>query len=207
MTQTSLAAAADYSDALLTTRKAKNVLFWVLFVIIIGQMAIFFAVRYSDVFTTAATQPAQLPPWAVFLKYLVNPSAFLGIVFVLVLAADLMLMVLIMIMARSLGVARVTSAFLWCVVLGVMIFPWEAFLYFPGIGDNDFRIPGVLYVWSEVLTDAKFTGNVALKWARFVGFPILALFILMAVHFKSRRGLRQALGENRNENLPNERLL
>src|SRR5436190_24036265 len=118
MTQTSLAAAADYSDALLTARKAKNTLFWILFVILLSQLSIFFIVRYSDAFNSAAIQPAELPGWANFIRYIINPMAFLGILLVLVTAADLLLIVLIMILARSLGVARLTSAFLWCVLLG-----------------------------------------------------------------------------------------
>jgi hypothetical protein len=34
-----------------------------------------------------------------------------------------------------------------------------------------------------------------LFWARFVGFPVLAVIILLAVQTKSSRGLKQAMGE------------
>jgi hypothetical protein len=35
-----------------------------------------------------------------------------------------------------------------------------------------------------------------LKWARFAGFPLLALLLLLMVQAKSSRGLKFALGES-----------
>jgi hypothetical protein len=37
--------------------------------------------------------------------------------------------------------------------------------------------------------------QLVLKWARFAGFPIVAVLILLRIHFASKRGLRLALGE------------
>jgi hypothetical protein len=211
MTQASLAASADYSDALVAARNAKNKLFLVLCLILIFELAIFFAARYSEVLITST---GTKPHWAVFLKYIINPLTLLGFGLTVILASVLLLTLLVMVIGRLVGVARITSAYLWCIVLGILMFPWQGFLYFPGIGDSDFRIPGVLYTWGELVKDAKFniTGPhldasaVALKWARFVAFPFVALLILLVVQARSRRGLRQALGEA-NPNLPNERLL
>lgn len=65
----------------------------------------------------------------------------------------------------------------------------------------DFYIPGVLYTWDELVRGAHFptsgdTKVAVLKWARFVGFPVIALLILLAVHHKSGKGARFALGES-----------
>jgi hypothetical protein len=208
MTQTSLAAAADYADALTTARKAKNLLFWLLFFILVAQLSIFFAARYSGSFLTSGERPKSVE----FFRYVTNPLTLLGFVFTIVLACDLLLIVLVMVMGRLLGVARLTSAFLWCVLLAVLMFPWQGFLHFPGINDESFRIPGVLYTWGELVGDARFNldhpmegGQTLLKWARFVGFPFVALVILMSIHFRSRRALKQAMGEIKD--LPGERLL
>jgi hypothetical protein len=37
---------------------------------------------------------------------------------------------------------------------------------------------------------------IGLRWARFVGFPVLAIIVLLIVQAKSSRGLRAALGES-----------
>ena len=96
--------------------------------------------------------------------------------------------------------ARVTSAFVWCLVFIVLIFPWQAFLRDETLTSREFIIPGVLYTWDELLLFARFengfTANSILKWARFAGFPILAVLILMSIQIKSNRGMRQALGED-----------
>src|SRR6202035_1806016 len=62
------------------------------------------------------------------LQCLVALIDFLGIVLAVVLALVLLLIVGIMLVGRLIGVARVTSAYIWCLVLGVLLFPWQAFL-------------------------------------------------------------------------------
>jgi len=130
----------------------------------------------------------------------------------------LLLIVMIMLVGRLIGVSHVTSAFIWCVLLAVMIFPWQAFLLgtyrtarppadaSPGLADAyrhadpAFKIPGALYTWEELRRDYSFDNLSAaqsvLKWARFAGFPLLALLLLLMVQAKSSRGLKFALGES-----------
>jgi hypothetical protein len=100
--------------------------------------------------------------------------------------------------------------------LAQLLFPWQALLitheHYPTYlakGDEvtaldvgpqpAFKVPGVLYTWRELESDYDFPKGVstqsALKWGRFVAFPLLALVILMMVQTKSSRGLRFALGE------------
>ena len=227
--QTTIATAADYADAMITARRAKNWLFTLLLLILLTQLTIFFVARYTDALegaisgvqtgdaatvrvepTTAPAQPITLPAQDApgqsrtgrILEYLIGGTTFLGMGSIIVLGVVLLLIVLIMLIGRLIGVSRVTSAFIWCVVLGVLLFPWQAFLTYPGLAGTDFRIPGVLYTWSEVAQQARFGINESmdgmmqsLKWARFVGFPIVALIILLILQSKSGRGLKLALGE------------
>jgi hypothetical protein len=76
----------------------------------------------------------------------------------------------------------------------VLVFPWQAFL-----SASTFKWPGVLYTWDELITFAKFHNELTpfaiLKWARFVGWPVLAVIIVLLIQIKSNRGLRQAFGE------------
>ncbi|HEV2292749.1 MAG TPA: hypothetical protein VGR35_02775 [Tepidisphaeraceae bacterium] len=206
-----IATAADYADAIMTARRAKNTLFLLLLLILLTQLTLFFVGRYTDVnfaddaatveatvITSTAdvtTQPAVAGKWRAvdLLEYLVSATAFLGIAMTIVLAVVLLLIVKIMLVGRLIGVARLTSAFIWTVVLAVLLFPWQAFWE-----DYSFKLPGVLYTWDELVRRVKLQperDDAVLFWARFVGLPVLALIILLVIQVKSRRGLQQALGE------------
>lgn len=228
MPPSNIATAADYADAMMIARRAKNLLFLLLTLMLLAQITIFIVARKTDHLipidnsnpslagtiavgpTTnplAATQPSansgnMLVP---VLRYLTALIDFLGIVLAIVLAAVLLLITKIMLVGRLIGVAQVTSAFVWCVLLIVLLFPWQAFLQNTDF-TGDFKIPGVLYTWSELTNPtlgAKFnitsdlgTNQTVLRWARFAGFPALSLVLLLMIQAKSSRGLRAALGES-----------
>ena len=238
-----IATAADYADAMMIARRAKNWLFLFLLLFLLAQLAIFFVARYTNhVFPAAAptprssladefetdgaegaqattlptTRPAAVltsasPPKSTLvgqgLMYLTALIDFLGIVLVVVLAFTLVLVINIMLVGRLIGLAHVTSAWIVCMVLAVLLFPWQSFLQDPNF-KADFKLPGVLYTWTELThptLGAKFdTGGEAgsiraeqriLRWARFVGFPVVSIIMLLFVQAKSSRGLRAALGE------------
>jgi len=205
----SIATAADYADAIMTARRAKNTLFLLLLLILLTQITLFFLGRHDVVdlsggsaassASTAASQPSTSalsdPKWLAVLEYLIGVTSFLGIALTIVLAIVLLLIVKIMLVGRLIGVSRLTSAFIWTVVLAALLFPWQAF--WP---DNEFKfkVPGALYTWNELVSrvnDQPSRDAAVLFWARFVGFPLLALIILLAIQVKSLRGLKQSLGE------------
>jgi hypothetical protein len=199
--------AADYADSLMSTRSAKNIVVLILVLMLLGQLALFFLVRFDVVslnppVTTATTQPAV--NWLLLLHYGVGITAFLGVTMSIVLSLVLLLVVNIMLVGRLLGAGRVTSAFIWSLVLLVLLFPWQSFLNHVGLTPDQatFKIPGVLYTYFEIAdpqVGAKFqstpTTVAILKWSRFVVFPVIAIFILLVIQAKSTRGLRQSLGE------------
>ena len=226
MPPSNIATAADYADAMMIARRAKNVLFFLLLLMLVLQLATFFTARMTTLIlpdaapsladtispttlptsTAPATQPmtvahakALLPS---VLRYLTAVIDFLGIVLILVLAVVLLLIIKIMLVGRLIGVARVTSAFVWCVFLALLLFPWQAFLQNTDF-TGDFKLPGVLFTWSELVhptAGAKFSSadfnQSILRWARFVGWPVIALILLLVIQAKSSRGLRAALGES-----------
>lgn len=255
MTDRSLATSADYADALLVARKAKNTLFLLILLMLLVQIALFFVARYSElVVTRAAPTPAALAPAAApatvagsepttaaatdasvepstapalaaapkgpdtapiaagprapaarsFLHYVSGVVLFLGTILPILLAFVLLLIVHIMLVGRLIGVTQTTSAFLWCLVLLLLMFPWQVF-FGASADPSDFRLPGVLYTWNDLRSHAKFdSGNLHLaivKWARFCAMPIVATVLLMLVQVRSNRGLRQALGETPVENI------
>ena len=247
MTRTStanLAVAADYADAMMTARRAKNWLFIIVLLVLLSQIAVFFLARLhilslgdrltlpTIVSTTAPTtaavegsattapsasasiaeQPKSYPV-ATILRYVIPVETFLGVTLAIVFSIVLLLITLIMLVGRLIGVSHVTSAFIWSVLLLVLLFPWQSFLLTgprdasPGAAivndDPAFKIPGTLYTWPELARDYDFkttdpggTPGFILKWARFAGMPIVALLILLTVQAKSSRGLKYALGES-----------
>jgi hypothetical protein len=228
MPPSNIATAADYADAMMIARRAKNVLFFLLLLMLLLQLGTFFVAHSTnwilpDATTptpsmadtvTPATPPTTMPatmPVSIanakqmlpsVLRYLTALIDFLGIVLILVLAVVLMLIIKIMLVGRLIGVARVTSAFVWCVFLALLLFPWQAFLQNTDFS-GDFKLPGVLFTWSELVhptAGAKFSSSdfnqSILRWARFVGWPVIALILLLVVQAKSSRGLRAALGES-----------
>lgn len=210
--------AADYADALMTSRRAKNALILILILILLVQLALFFMVRYdvvrpptldpnapsaSAAAAAASTQPAPRD-WWIMMHYVIGLTAFLGVALSIVLSAVIMVILNIMLVGRLVGAGRLTSAYIWAVVAVVLLFPWQAFLNHVGLTPDEatFKIPGVLYTWYE-LTDpevgAKFPTDRAevalLKWFRYVVAPVVAILLLLVIQVKSNRGLKQALGE------------
>ena len=213
MTDRALATSADYADALLVTRRAKNWLFLLILLMLLIQMAFFFIVRYTDVInfgggpavtvSSATTAPTSAPVVVQpsrreIVHYLSGFTLFLGTVLPLLLALVLLLITNIMLIGRLIGVTRVTSALIWCLILMLLMFPWQVFMG-ASTSPSDFRIPGVLYTWHDLRSQAKFDSsnmNLAIvKWARFFVMPLIATIILLMIQVKSNRGLRQALGE------------
>jgi len=134
-----------------------------------------------------------------FLRYWIGVTDFLGIIAPVVLGVDLLLILAIMLVGRLIGVANLVWAFLWCVVLAILLFPWQAFLINATFTSPEFRIPGVLYNWAELILRVREHDSgwklVGLFWARLVGFPVVALAVLLKIQMGSRRGMRLALGE------------
>jgi len=206
MTDPSIATAADYADALIVARRAKNWLFLILLLVLLVHICLFFVARYTDFFTTAPTVTATTKPLSHRVSpidgfhYLTGITTFFGTILPILLSSVLLIIVNIMLVGRLIGVARVTSAYVWSILLILLLFPWQAFLGKVPFYSEDFRIPGVLFTWDELAAEAHFTAQpfelALMRWARFLVFPLLALILLMLIQGKSNRGLRQALGES-----------
>jgi hypothetical protein len=192
-----IASAADSADAIIAARRFRNVLTGILLVILIAQLTVFLVYRFRGPFAAAG---ADHPFWLDFAQYATGTLVFIATVTSILLSVTLLLLTLVLLVGRLLGVGGATQAFLWSVLLAMLLFPWQALLWFPGVAGTEFRIPGALYTWSELVRSARFgldsevdVWNGLLKWARFVVFPLVAMILLGFVHLRSRRALRQAL--------------
>ena len=166
MTRTTLAVAADYADALLVARRSKNVLFLMLLLVLLLQVAVFLMYRFDALHVVSKANPtstpraprggpqrgdggrdgtATQPATAARLRRPCRPSRLrdhpgpvpLGAqrdqlswasTLIIVLAVVLLLTSVIMLVGRLIGVSHVTSAFVWCVFLAVILFPWQSLL-------------------------------------------------------------------------------
>jgi hypothetical protein len=178
-----IATAADYADAMMTARRSKNILVLLLILVLLAEMGLFFTMRFSDVvpntsastIAASTTQPAR--DWSSAIHYVLGGCLFLGVSLSIILGFVVLLIVNIMLVGRLIGVARLTGAYILCLLLMLLLFPWQAFLNNVGLTPDKmtFKIPGVLYTWPE-LTDAvhgaRFANsdinNAILGWGRFV---------------------------------------
>jgi hypothetical protein len=209
MTDPAIATAADYADALLTARRAKNLLVLFVVLMLLIQLGVFFAVKYTGyVFPlTDTATPTTLPSTSARMNdvahYLVGGSVFVGIASTILLALVLYLIVQIMVVGRLIGVSRVISALIWTFLMLLLIFPWQAFLRDQTFTSREWMLPGVLYNWDELLSRVTIGTRgqhqdmfvLGLHWARFVAWPVIAIILLLSIQVKSNRGLKQALGE------------
>lgn len=242
MTRTTLAVAADYADALLVARRSKNCLFLLLLLVLMLQIAVFCLYHFDAFHAVSNENPTTTPGVAVAVtptaapaggaaqshgveitlglyRWVLNVTTFLGMTLVIVLAVVLLLTSVIMLVGRLIGVSHLTSAFVWCVFLAVILFPWQALLNsgsgtyegVPSLATTpdaytsparpDQRLPGILTTWTELERTGRFenkplTPELVLHWMRFVGWPVVAIALLMIVQGKGSRGLRFALGES-----------
>ena len=220
MTRSNLAVAADYADAMLVARRWKNLLFLLLLLLLLIQIGVFLGARFYNgnavrIIPSSTTQPAETVSWDMTsgIAWLTNVTGFLGVITALVLCAVLLLIVGIMLVGRLIGISHVTSAFVWCIVLAALLFPWQSLWNYP-IADTTqaspapventevgprFGLPGVLYTWPELVHRAHFSNErgtaAVIGWARFVGWPVFGLIVLFSVQVRSSRGLKLALGE------------
>jgi hypothetical protein len=127
----------------------------------------------------------------------VYATLWLGLVFSMLLSLTLAFTTLVMLCGRTVGVSRVARAFLWSLLLVLLLVPWQAVLSHPTVAGGPFHVPGVLFTWPELLRNVpSFVGAEWLGWVRFVGWPVVALILLLIVAVGSGGGIKQALGED-----------
>lgn len=129
----------------------------------------------------------------------VYATLWLGLVFSLLMSLTLAFITLVMLNGRTVGVTNVAKAFLYSLLLLLLMIPWQAILTHPTLKGGPWRVPGALYTWPELLLNVpEFQGGAAdwLGWVRFVVWPAVALLLLLIVTFGSGRGIKSALGED-----------
>lgn len=236
----STAASAVYHDALSTARRFRTLCFFVLFLVLAGQIALFLTLKFyepsrdtllgggdvsiesveaSPEFETEAEADGTLEAadgafevdsteqrisgdtLQELVYALVYLSLWLGLIFSILLSLSLVFITLVMLNGRTVGVSRAAKAFLWSLLLLLLLVPWQSILNHPTLAGGPFHIPGVLYAWPELMQNIpQFERVEWLGWMRFVVWPGVALLLLLIIWLGSGKGIKQALGED----LPDE---
>lgn len=210
-----LATAADYSEAMSVVRRAKSVLALLILLMLVLQIAVFFMARY-EVFpvpgsalsasSDASTQPITTTSDRLtdIMHYVTGITLLGGIGLGIILAMVLMIILHIMLVGRLIGVSKIASSLVWCLILVVFLFPWQTFMNNAGMTQTDFRVPGVLWTWGELVQRCHFSNDFSsqgwagtiLSWFRFVGAPLIAVILTLIIQLKSNRGIKMAMGED-----------
>jgi hypothetical protein len=106
----------------------------------------------------------------------------------------LFITLLVVLVAQAPGVAQLTRALIWSVLLLFMFLPWRYFI-------KDFPINGVIYSYSELL---ELIGPIVvgefyqyqkfIVYARFIIWPIVGLLVLLVTAERYRAGIMIAIG-------------
>jgi len=175
---------ADCAAALNITLRIKNWLVGLLLLIVIGELSLFFLFRYRTDWQPKAVD---------LLQYCMGLIEFFGVALALLLLVDLLLALNITLSGRLGGAAHLVAALVWSAALVLLLFPWQAFLANATFSSTAFKIPGVLYTWEELTARARWDAaslniwQIALRWARFVAFPLVAVIFLINVWHHARR--------------------
>jgi len=216
-TPSSIATAADYADAMLTARTARTIFGFALIAILLLQLVLFVLVHFTNRLAhhvtpdsiailnpPAATQAVPQTPTAsgrsfprLFVKYIIGLSDYFGLILAILLCLMLLLLLNVMLIGRLIGVSHVTSAFIWSLVVLLLIFPWQAFLNNQDLSGVEWKVPGVLFTFDELAANGRFE-NALGNWKFYVRYliaPLVTVILVFAVLLKSAHGLRMALGE------------
>ena len=136
--------------------------------------------------------------WDATYTMTVPVTQVLGLVAALSQSIIVFLTLLLILMAHAPGVAQVTRSLIWTVLLTFLIFPWQ-FVFTQG-----FPIPGIFWGYQEMLSfigphvvageQAVHGYEKFLVVARFILWPLLALFVLLITSERFRAGVMLAIG-------------
>ena len=182
---------AEYADAFRSVRAGKNLFLWVVGAIILIQLAAFVLVEFVKVL-----EPLNQPgPWRRTLMWVLPATRFLGPAAGMMLILMLLFAVKLSLIGRLGGAAGLIGALLWSVILLAALAPWKRM--FGGT-----LACGALYNLSDLdgwiarvrpAAGSKAPG--ALTWilyyARFIGYPVVALAVWVLVQAKFAGGYKK----------------
>jgi hypothetical protein len=216
---------SDYGVALRTLRSARSWLNFVLVLCVIAQFVGFALMwwtpqPYKEMKAQwmAASQPAAAPlslpaevfypgvdenhrlniheQWAATYALSVPVTQIGSLLAVTSQVIIVFVTLLVVLVAQAPGVAQITRALIWSVLLLFMFLPWQYFA-------KNFPIPGIMYSYAELVEligPLKVPGGKAmpimywLMYGRFILWPILGMLVMIITGERFRAGIMLAIG-------------
>ncbi len=211
----------EYRQALRSVRAAKNVFVLLILAALLVQLAGFCLVRFGVVplpsgceatttapaaWTASASAPASQPAarsaaacaaadmLVLGMHWALPATKFLAMVLAILLAITLLVSVQLAILGRTGGAAAVTSGFFWSLLLLMVLVPWQQFYGGNMATGATFNFGTLLEGSARVLRHHATApwDELAYYYARFAGYPVIALLLLLLVQAKFHRFWRTA---------------
>ncbi len=206
----------DHFDALRSIGAARAMFLLLVVLALLVHIGLYCAVKFGRVTTVAPVeqQPTTTQPitaaqtvatttapakqaersaaaWRRAIQILIPLSRFVGMVAAVLLGASYFLAVNVCLVGRLGGAGGVTAAFFWSVLLVVLLFPWQHLLAGPGV-----NVPGAFFSYAEIesVPDLVLEGALGqtAHYARYLGYPILAILIALVASMRFCRAYRIA---------------
>ncbi len=209
----------DYADAFKSVKTAKNILLVLIVLSLAAQLASFSLVNFVGVVDeveevkaeqpTPATAPAEAATekeseeagketmWRVLIGWVLPGTKFMAFISGVLLVLTIMFAVKLCLLGRLGGIHGFMSAFYWAIILLVLITPWQQVL------KASFAC-GALYNYGDLVNALKQVKtswgaqevsfvDIIFLYARFIGYPIFALLILLGVQAKLCCGYKNSI--------------
>ena len=197
----------------------KNLFMLLLLLGLVGTVSSFIAVEFLEVIDplyaprpTTQTAPSEeavsktadklfsASDWEKVLRWGTTASQFLAFVSAILAVLGFMFAVKLAIVGRLGGIAGFMSAFLWSLVLLVIVTPWQHILTAMYVSGGEYNIFGATYSLQDIIR-AKTTrvlwdasgvplSDLIVYYARFLAYPGVALLVWLVVMVKFARGYK-----------------
>ncbi|MCK4658928.1 MAG: hypothetical protein KAV82_05345 [Phycisphaerae bacterium] len=203
----------DYSGALRTIRASRGVFLLILILSLLLHVGAYCATRWGGLLqpvvveevqeqiahtsaepahsvTPDAETIAMFSNWYYLTELTLPVTEFFGQVCCGLLTICFLFAALVCLSGGLGGVRGSIAAFFWTLLLLALLFPWERWL---GTVPHSEQIPGIYFTFKELCQMPQEFPNMIgeiLHYARFLGFPLLALLIAFIADRRYARGYR-----------------
>ena len=137
----------------------------------------------------APAQPPKAQQWRAALNWGLAVSKFVGLVAAALLTLTLLFAVTLSLTGRLGATAELTGAFYWSLILLAMLTPWQQILTGSAYACGaTFSLGDLLAARARMDAGAGSAAGMSFYYGRFVGYPVAALLVWLAVQLRFAQG-------------------
>jgi len=202
---------SEYVDAMKSVRLAKNIFLLLMILAVLVVLAGFVVLSFTDKLDACHGPATAMAPadaavaaeaaavWDKAFGLAMDLGKFLAPVAAALMVFTLFLGVMVALVGRLGGAGHLVGALFWALILVAVLVPWQGLFHSPYVN-------GALYSLPEAATEA---GKVVKGWsaaqvtamdrilyyARFLGYPIIAVLFWVVVQVRFAAGYRKVLAD------------